>query len=189
MRKSKTAAAETRLQIVGIAANEFRLNGITATGIVPLMSKAGLTQGGFYKHFASKDQLVAEACTVALEGLVERFKADSAAGGARGFMAIVDGYLSAGHREDREQGCPLAAMGSELVRTSEETRQAAAQGFDDLVEVMAQSLSRLGAEGARSQAIFALAAMVGAVTMSRMMSDEAAAATVLNEVKRHLGTV
>jgi len=189
MRKSKAAAAETRQQIVGIAANEFRLNGITATGVVPLMSKAGLTQGGFYKHFASKEQLVAEACTVALGGLVERFKSASAAGGARGFMAIVDGYLSAGHREDREQGCPLAAMGSELVRTSEQTRLAAAQGFDDLVDVMAQSLSQLGGEGARSQAIFSLAAMVGAVTMSRLMSDEAAAATILNEVKRHLGAV
>src|SRR5471030_240234 len=110
MRKSKAEAAETRQQIVSIAANEFRLNGITATGIVPLMSKAGLTQGGFYKHFESKDQLVAEAFTVAVNGLVERFKTASADGGDQGFMAIVESYLSAGHREDREEGCPLAAM-------------------------------------------------------------------------------
>ncbi len=189
MRKSKAAAAETRQQIVGIAANEFRLNGITPTGIVPLMSKAGLTQGGFYKHFASKDQLIAEACTLALDGLVERFKTASAGGGAQGFMAIVDSYLSAEHQADREEGCPLAAMGSELVRTGEETRQAAAQGFDDLVDVMAQSLGGPGAKRAHSRAVFAMAAMVGAVTMSRMIPDEAAAATVLNEVKQHLAKI
>jgi TetR/AcrR family transcriptional repressor of nem operon len=189
MRKSKAEAAETRQQIVAIAANEFRLNGITATGIVPLMSKAGLTQGGFYKHFESKDKLVAEACTVALDGLVERFKTASEAGGEQGFMSIVDSYLSAGHREDREEGCPLAAMGSELVRTGEDTRLAASQGFDDLVNVMAKSLDRRGAEQARSQAIFAMAAMVGAVTMSRMISDETAASRVLNEVKQHLGKI
>lgn len=189
MRKSKAAAAETRQQIVGIAANEFRLNGITATGIVPLMSKAGLTQGGFYKHFESKDKLVAQACSVALDELVERFKTASAAGGEQGFMSIVDSYLSAGHREDREEGCPLAAMGSELVRTGDDTRRAASQGFDDLVNVMAKSLDQRGAEQARSQATFAMAAMLGALTMSRMMPDATAAATVLNEVKRHLGKV
>lgn len=189
MRKSKAEAAETRQQIVGIAANEFRLNGITATGIVPLMSKAGLTQGGFYKHFESKDQLVAEACTAAVDGLVEQFKTAAAFGGDRGFMAIVESYLSAHHREGREQGCPLAAMGSELVRADERTRQAASDGFDDLVDVMAKCLNRRGAEQARSHAVFAMAAMVGAVTMSRMMSDEAAASTVLNEVKHHLSTV
>jgi TetR/AcrR family transcriptional repressor of nem operon len=189
MRKSKAEAAETREQIVSIAANEFRLNGITATGIVPLMSKAGLTQGGFYKHFESKDQLVAEACTVALDGLVEKFKTASAAGGAQGFMSIVDSYLSAGHREDREEGCPLAAMGSELVRTGVDTRQAASQGFNDLVNVMAKSLDKLGAEQARSHAVFAMAAMVGAVTVSRMIFDEKEASTVLNEVKQRLSMV
>jgi TetR/AcrR family transcriptional repressor of nem operon len=189
MRKSKAEAVETRQQIVRIAANEFRLNGITATGIVPLMAKAGLTQGGFYKHFESKDQLVAEACSSGVAGLVEQFSAVSAAGGSRGFRSIIDSYLSAGHRDDREGGCPLAAMGSELVRGSEDTRHAAAQGFDDLVDVMRRSLEHLGTEQARSQAVVAMAAMVGAVTMSRLFSDEAAGAAILHEVKQHLSAL
>ena len=189
MRKSKADAALTRQQIVSTAANEFRLNGITATGIVPLMSKVGLTQGGFYKHFESKDQLVAEACTVALEGLVTKFRMASAAGGEDGFMSIIDSYLSEAHRDNQEQGCPLAAMGSELVRAGEVTRQASSQGFNDLVEVMRKSLGRLGEEQARSQAVFAMAAMVGALTMSRIMLDEEAASTVLNDVKHHLSLV
>jgi TetR/AcrR family transcriptional repressor of nem operon len=186
MRKSKAEAAQTHEQIVGIAANEFRLNGITATGIVPLMAKAGLTQGGFYKHFSSKDQLVAEACTAGIDSLVERFKAASAAGGEPGFKAIVDSYLSEQHRQNREEGCPLAAMGSELVRTGEQTRLAATEGFTALMEVMAANLAGRGAAQAHSQAMFAMAAMIGAVTMARIMPDQADANVLLNEVRRHL---
>jgi TetR/AcrR family transcriptional repressor of nem operon len=189
MRKSKLEAAETRQQIVLVAADEFRLNGITATGLVPLMSKAGLTHGGFYKHFESKEQLVAEACTVALNGLVDRFNTASAAGGEQGFMSIVESYLSAGHRENRARGCPLAAMGSELVRADEHTRQAASQGFNDLVDVMVKSLDRHQSADARSRAVFAMAAMVGAVTMSRIMSDEKASLAVLSDVQQHLSLI
>jgi TetR/AcrR family transcriptional repressor of nem operon len=189
MRKSKLEAAETRRQIVSLAADEFRLNGVTATGVVPLMSKAGLTQGGFYKHFESKDQLIAEACTVALAGLVDRFKTDSAVGGEEGFKAIVESYLSAGHRENRKGGCPLAAIGSELVRADQKTREAASQGFHDLVEVMAKSLDLNGSEQARSHAMFAMAAMVGAVTMSRIIPDEQASLAVLKDVQQHLSSV
>lgn len=184
MRKSKADAAETRRQIVGVAADAFRRDGIVATGLVPLMAAAGLTHGGFYKHFASKEQLVAEACTVAVAGLAEKFRTQAAAGGERGFTAIVDSYLSAGHRARRAHGCPLAAMGSELVRTDGDTRRAASQGFDDLVEVMASSLG--GQAQARSQASFAMAAMVGALTMARLIDDEAAALALLDDVRRHL---
>ncbi|WP_413456967.1 TetR family transcriptional regulator [Herbaspirillum huttiense] len=189
MRKSKADAALTRQQIVTSAADEFRLNGITATGIVPLMSGVGLTQGGFYKHFESKDQLVAEACAAALDALVAKFETTAQASGDAGFAAIIESYLSADHRANKAQGCPLAAMGSELVRAGEETRQAASQGFNDLVEVMKSSLIRSGKEEPRSQAVFAMAAMVGALTMSRILPDEVAAASVLEDVKHHLSLI
>ncbi|MFL6709449.1 MAG: TetR/AcrR family transcriptional regulator [Massilia sp.] len=189
MRKSQAEAAETRQQIVKLAANAFRLNGITATGIVPLMAQAGLTQGGFYKHFASKDQLVAEACTVGVAGLVQQFREDALAGGEQGFASIVGSYLSAGHRANREQGCPLAAMGSELVRGDEQTRAAAFQGFKDLVDVMAQSLGSYEPEQARSHAIFAMAAMVGALTMARMIPDETTSSAGLESVQQHLRSI
>ncbi|NGZ85197.1 TetR family transcriptional regulator [Duganella sp. SAP-35] len=189
MRKSKADAAETRQTIVNVAAEEFRLNGISATGLIALMSKAGLTHGGFYKHFESKDQLVAEACSSAIDGLVARFKEDSAAGGRQGFMSIVDSYLSMEHRDDRAGGCPLAGMGSELVRADDRARAAAAQGFDDLVAVMAGSLAQEGTAHARSDAGFAMAAMVGAMTMSRLMSDPADAAELLDDVRRRLSLI
>jgi TetR/AcrR family transcriptional repressor of nem operon len=190
MRKSKADAADTRQQIVKVAASEFRLNGINATGVAPLMSKAGLTHGGFYKHFESKDQLVAEACAVALDGLVDKFKTASAlASGEEGFMSIVESYLSAEHKENIATGCPLAGMGSELVRADEITRQNASVGFGELVDIMARSMVSKHPEAARSQAVFAMAAMVGAVTMSRIIADPQASLSVLRDVQQHLNEI
>src|SRR5258707_3203845 len=105
MRKSREEAAQTRKRIVTAASEEFRKNGIVATGLNDLMKAADLTHGGFYKHFESKDQLVAEACAEAVEAMIERL---TAAG-----SSAVAMYLSTRHRDDPAVGCPLAAIGSE----------------------------------------------------------------------------
>src|SRR5882724_4127291 len=104
MRKSREVAAETRKRIVRAAARKFRKRGIVATGLDDLMKAAGLTHGGFYKHFASKDQLVAEATTAALDGLLEGMAAHPTMG------AAVAAYPSTRHRDDPASGCPLAAL-------------------------------------------------------------------------------
>jgi len=187
MRKSKTEAAETRRQIVEVAAQEFRRNGIHATGVATLMSKAGLTHGGFYKHFDSKEQLVAEACAMGMNNMVDAFKA--AAGehdGKDSFRAIVERYVSAVHRDNATGGCPLAGMGSELARADDRTRDAAAQGFGEMVDVIAAHIGRRSADAARSEAVLALTAMIGAVTMSRILTDADASAAVLRDVRQHL---
>ncbi len=186
MRKSKVEAAETRQQIISVAAEEFRLKGINATGVAPLMAKAGLTHGGFYKHFASKEQLVAEACTVALNGLIEKFESVSIPGGTQGFSSIVESYLSARHKENLGAGCPLAGMGSELVRAADDTRRNASEGFGELVGILAKNINPQSPEEARSQAVFAMAAMVGAVTVSRIIADPQASLSVLQDVRQHL---
>src|SRR5580700_5352539 len=139
MRKSREEAARTRERIVTAAAAEFRRNGIVATGLNDLMSAAGLTHGGFYKHFASKDQLVAEACAEAVETILERLAA--AASAKRGGAAAA--YLSTGHRDHPATGCPLSAIGSELARSDEKTRAAATGGFRKLVEIMAGQFDKM----------------------------------------------
>src|SRR3954468_7115102 len=101
MRKSREEAAQTRKRIVTAASGEFRKNGIVATGLSDLMKAAGLTHGGFYKHFDSKDQLVAEACAEAVDASIERMS-------AAGPMAAAT-YLSPLHRDNPAEGCPLAA--------------------------------------------------------------------------------
>src|SRR3954451_19354341 len=103
MRKSRGEAAQTRRRIVEAASCEFRKNGIVATGLNDLMKAAGLTHGGFYKHFGSKDQLVAEACAEAVDAVIVKMEAHPT------INAAVAAYLSTRHRNDPASGCPLAA--------------------------------------------------------------------------------
>jgi TetR/AcrR family transcriptional repressor of nem operon len=111
MRKSKQEAAETRRRIVKAAAAKFRQNGIGGTGLSDLMAAAGLTHGGFYRHFDSKDQIVAEACAAATESAIATFFSNKSP--QSGLKARVAKYLSPAHRDDPSAGCPLAALGSE----------------------------------------------------------------------------
>src|SRR5215470_88651 len=119
MRKSREEAAETRKRIV---------------------RAAGLTHGGFYKHFASKDELVAEATAEAVDAAIDEWLT-----GSPTIAATVGAYLSTGHRDDPASGCPLAAVGSELSRSSKKVREAAAEGFVRLVEFLARKADTVDA--------------------------------------------
>jgi TetR/AcrR family transcriptional repressor of nem operon len=187
MRKSKQEAAATRQRIVTAAAAAFRKNGIAATGLNDLMAAAGLTHGGFYRHFDSKDQIVAEACTAAAESLVEQLAASvSRKSPQRGLKTIVENYLSAAHRDEPSDGCPLAALGSEMARADEKTRAAATQALLKLVGVIAYQFGKTRPDVARRRALVAAATMIGALTMSRMVTDSELSAGILREAKKQL---
>jgi TetR/AcrR family transcriptional repressor of nem operon len=186
MRKSKIESAATRNRIVAAAAREFRQKGIHATGLAGVMAAAGLTHGGFYRHFDSKDQLVAEACAASMQNSVELTEgAASQEGGEKGLETILEIYLAAEHR-DRADCCPLVSLGSELARADRETRATASAGFLKLVDLVAKQYRNMKPRDARSTAIFAVAAMIGAMTMSRIVPDAKLAAAILKETKRHL---
>src|SRR5262249_32659407 len=137
-RKSRIEAAKTRERIVTAAAAEFRQHGIAGTGLADLMKAAGLTHGGFYRHFKSKDQLVAGAGADAVTMLKERGASRaSRRRGRRGLEAAVAAYLSTEHRDSLRDGCPLAALGAELARADTQTRAAATTGFLKLVDALA----------------------------------------------------
>src|SRR6266404_4626721 len=167
MRRSNAEAAETRQRIVETAASEFRRDGIHATGLADLMAAAGLTHGGFYKHFASKDQLVAEACAEAVQTAIRESLAAAASEKGRAAAA----YLSTGHRDNPATGCPLSAIGSELARSDEKTRAAATAGFLKFVEIMAGQFGKIPPATARRRALVAVSTMIGALTMSRIVTD------------------
>src|ERR1700736_5109483 len=189
MRKSKQEAAETRRRIVKAAAAKFRQNGIGGTGLSDLMADASLTHGGFYRHFDSKDQIVAEACTAAVESLVERLAAASSRKSPqRGLKTIVENYLSAAHRDEPADGCPLAALGSEMARADERTRAAATQAFLKLVGVIASQFGKTPPDVARRRALVAAATMIGALTISRIVTDSDLSAGILREAEKQLGT-
>ncbi len=112
MKKSKVETTETRRRIVDTAAREFRRNGIHATGLADVMALAGLTHGGFYRHFDSKDQLVAEACAAGMDSVVQAVEVAAAQGeGRRAVEAIVENYLSTRHRDDHSCGVPSSRAG------------------------------------------------------------------------------
>ena len=184
MRESKQEAAETQRRIVKAAAAKFRQNGIGGTGLSDLMAAAGLTHGGFYRHFDSKDQIVAEACAAATESAIATFFSNKSP--QSGLKARVAKYLSPAHRDDPSAGCPLAALGSEIARCDEKTRGAATQAFLELVEIIAAASGNTRPDVARRRALVAAATMIGALTMSRIVTDSELSAAILRQTERHL---
>jgi TetR/AcrR family transcriptional repressor of nem operon len=184
MRKSKQEAAETRRRIVKAAAAKFRQNGIDGTGLSDLMAAANLTHGGFYRHFDSKDQLVAEACAAATESAIATFFSKKSP--QSGLKARVAKYLSPAHRDDPSAGCPLAALGSEIARCDENIRAAATQAFLELVDIIAAEFGKTRPDVARRRALVAASTMIGALTMSRIVTDPDLSATILQQSEKHL---
>jgi TetR/AcrR family transcriptional repressor of nem operon len=188
MRKSREEAARTRERIIEAAADEFRRNGIETTGLAELMAAAGLTHGGFYKHFTSKDQLVAEACEYAIDSLAKWFVATPSPEGKRSALqTLAAGYLSAGHRDNSSGGCPFAALGSELVRADENTRVVATEGLLKIVDLIAQQYRDVRPDVAKQRALVAFSTLVGALTLARLVTDPKLSNLVLREAARSVG--
>lgn len=187
MRKSRQEAAETRRRIVKTAAEEFRTKGISETGLSELMAAAGLTPGGFYRHFDSKGQLIAESCDHASDEAIQMTREAAAESGVSdGLAAIIESYLSTEHRDNRGDGCPFAALGSELVRGEKRTRTAATQGFLRFAELIAEHMDGAKPSVARTRAMVVLSSMIGALTMARMVNDPALSVAILRHTRKHL---
>jgi TetR/AcrR family transcriptional repressor of nem operon len=184
MRKSKSETEETRKRIVEMAADEFRQHGIVTSGIADLMAAAGLTHGAFYRHFESKEQLVAEATAAALDTLLDRLsRAAGGKKGGNGLKAALSVYVCAEHRDNPRDGCPLAALGSELARSDKTVRDVATTGFSRMVEILAAHFDQARPAEARKRAMATVAAMIGAVTMSRVLTDKKLSDSLLQAVE------
>ena len=187
MKRTKLEAAETRRKIVKTAAAEFRKNGINGIGLSDLMAAAGLTHGGFYRHFESKDQLVAEACGAAIESTIQNTWASLLEQGKRRRLeAVVADYLSEDHRDDRRGGCPFASLGSELARSGDNARAVATEGLLKMVDIVAAQFRDLRPDVARRRALVMVSTMVGAVTLARMVNDSKLSTTILREAAKDL---
>jgi TetR/AcrR family transcriptional repressor of nem operon len=187
MRKSKQEAAETRQRIVEAASAEFRREGIGGTSLADLMAAAGLTHGGFYKHFDSKDQVVEESVTLAAGSYADAAESKlSASSGDRGLHAAIADYLSIEHRDNAADGCPFVALGSELARGSEGVREATTAGFLKLVDVVAGQLDGMSPAAAKKEALVMLSTMIGALTMARVVTDPEISESILRQARKHL---
>jgi TetR/AcrR family transcriptional repressor of nem operon len=186
MKKSKAETAETRKRIVEVAAKAFRKQGIEATGVAQIMASAGLSHGGFYRHFASKDQLVTEALSATEKNLL-RDSAAAAEKGSDAMLRVFHEYMTSNYRDNVEDGCPLAAMGSELVRANDDTRHAATNSFRKITATVAPFMHTLDGEDRDDMAISLLTNMIGALTVARMVDDPVLSDKILAVTQRRIG--
>ena len=170
MRVSRAQAEENRETVINVASRLFREHGFDGIGLKDLMKGAGLTQGGFYKQFASKDDLAALASRRAMESATRRWSA-AAANSPDPLEAVMEFYLSSDHRGEKAEGCPLVALGSDAARQSEEVRRPFEVGIRAHFEVLDELIGEK-ASNPSSRAMAILSLMVGAVTLSRIMEDQ-----------------
>ena len=195
MRRSREEAAATRARIVAVAARLFRARGIDATSVADVISALGLTVGGFYRHFDSKEALVTEAIDAASRESTDRHLAKSAAHLAKSaareggeeveLLSLLDRYLSHGHRQHPGQGCPVAALCSEVGHGSKETKKAFTVAIERLLTTVDAAMGcDPGAD--RESVLFAASAAVGAMVLARATHDESLADELLSAVRKGL---
>ncbi|MCA1493480.1 TetR/AcrR family transcriptional regulator [Ensifer sp. NBAIM29] len=187
MRVSRAQAEANREAVINAASRLFRERGFDGIGLKDLMKGAGLTQGGFYKQFESKDDLAAQASRRAMENATRRWSAVAAAS-PDPLEAVIELYLSVGHRQEKSDGCPLVALGADAARQSEEVRASFQDGIQAHLEILDELMPAAKGPEARDKATAMLSLMVGAVTISRILNDEEMSARFLevaaDEVRR-----
>lgn len=180
MRVSRIRAAENRQTVVNVASRLFRERGFDGIGLKDLMERAGLTQGAFYKQFASKEDLVAQASRRALESASRRWSAAAASNPSDPLGAVIAFYLSAEHRKEKMDGCPIVALGSDAARQGIDVKASFEAGIRAYLNVLGRLIGETDGEESNGNAMAILSTMVGALTLSRVVNDPDLAQTFLN---------
>jgi TetR/AcrR family transcriptional repressor of nem operon len=169
MRYSKEHKLETHARIVKKASVRLREKGAHGIGVADLMKDAGLTHGGFYAHFDSREALVIEAFAHAMDRSTEHWRKIAALTPPDKRLAtIVDSYLTPVHRDDPGHGCALPTLGAEIARENPRTRKAFAAKLEQMIEMLADQIPDVSAKAARQQAMAVLSTMMGTLVLSRV---------------------
>ncbi|MBR0874697.1 TetR/AcrR family transcriptional regulator [Bradyrhizobium tropiciagri] len=172
MRYSKEHKQETHARIVRKASVRLREKGAHGIGVADLMKDAGLTHGGFYAHFDSREALVIEAFNYAMDRATERWRKVTAdVAPEKRLATIVDGYLTTVHRDDPGQGCAVPSLGAEIARETPKTRKAFALKLEQMIDMIADQILDVPRKTARKQAMATLATMMGTIVMSRIAGN------------------
>jgi TetR/AcrR family transcriptional repressor of nem operon len=178
---------KTRLKVLKAAAKAIRADGPHRVGVAGVMAEAGLTHGGFYAHFASKDDLVAAAIGHMFEESRARLLLETQNRAPRGALSgYIDFYLSTKHRDALTTGCPIAALASDLPRISEPSREQFAAGARRLTQALAQLLEAAGCVSAEEEARSMFAEMLGALSLARVEPERDRSDAILEDSKRAL---
>ena len=182
MGHSRFEKTKTHKRIVSIASKKFREEGLSRVGIAELMKEAGLTVGGFYKHFDSRDDLVAEAVSSAFGRWKRRVDAAKAGGPPVSYEKLIDEYLNEAHRDNPGTGCAFSVLAPEIARSDKRTRALTSEQVRNDIQLIAALHPAKDKRTSRSRAILTFSALVGAMSLARAVSDEALAREILNTV-------
>jgi TetR/AcrR family transcriptional repressor of nem operon len=172
MRYSREHKDQTHARIVKKASVKLREKGAHGIGVADLMKDAGLTHGGFYAHFDSREALVIEAFTHAMDRSTERWRKLSAETPVEKRLSkIVNTYLAPVHRDDPGHGCAVPALAAEIARESAKTRRVFSGRMEQLIDMLAEQFHGVPPKAARKQAVAALATMMGSVVMARVAGN------------------
>ncbi|OUL69147.1 TetR/AcrR family transcriptional regulator [Paraburkholderia hospita] len=171
-RKPASRKEITHERIVEVAARAIRRSGYDGMGVADIMKEAGLTHGGFYAHFPSREALLAEAADRAgSEAVALSEQIAASVPPEQALPSMVRAYLSKEHREAIETGCPVSALGSEMPRQAPVVRRAATRRIKEMIDVVARQLPDWGQPGAHEQALMTVATMVGTMVLARAVDD------------------
>jgi TetR/AcrR family transcriptional repressor of nem operon len=180
MKVTRAQAEENRRKVVETAGRLFKEHGFDGVGLNELMQAVGLTRGGFYKQFASKDDLVVEACESTLASGIERWRKTADANPDDPFAALVRRYLAPSHRNRIAEGCAFAALGTESARHGDMLRPTFGAGVKEHLAILEQAAEASPSHPGAADPLATFATMVGALVLSRMVDDEALARQLLD---------
>ena len=195
MRNTSTharAAAKdaTHERILSAAARAIRRSGYAGTGVADIMKEAGLTHGAFYSHFASREAMLAEAAAVACaESAANAVELAAGTPADKALESMLAAYLSKAHVEQLEEGCPLAALGSETSRQAPEVRRVVTRHVKAMVDLLARQSPDWGQPGAHERALVTLSTLVGAVVLARAVDEPGLSDSLREAALRHLTSI
>ena len=188
MQRTTTSSKQaTHERIVEAAARAIRRSGYQGTGVADIMKDAGLTHGGFYAHFASREAMLAEAADRAggeSVAIMERIAAITPP--HKVLPAMMQAYLSKEHVEEVERGCAVAALGSEMPRQAPEVRRAATRRIKEMIDFVARQSPDWGQPGAHERALFTVATMVGTLVLARAVDDAKLSDSLCKATLKHM---
>ena len=187
MKRATKSKEVTHERIVETAARAIRRSGYNGTSVADIMKEAGLTHGGFYAHFASREAMLAEAADRAgAESVALSARIAATAKPEQALQALIHAYLSKEHVKSVEMGCPIAALGSEMPRQAPEVRRAATRRIKEMIDVVARQLPDWGQPAAHERALVTVAASVGALLLARAVDDPKLSDALLEATLKHL---
>jgi TetR/AcrR family transcriptional regulator, transcriptional repressor for nem operon len=189
MKVSREQAVKHRARILDVATKRFRERGFDGISVADLMQQAGFTHGGFYGHFSSKEELMAQACTRAFAEKAALWQEERELDVDRPLASLATYYLTAAHRDDPGSGCPMAALAIDVSRQAPPVRRAFTEGLRQLVELLTAKLPGRSQAAKRRSALAAWATLVGALILARAVDDPDLSDEMLHAVSASLNAL